>query len=172
MKIVNEKGKLFGLINLVDLIVIIVALLLVAFVAIKFVAPAVNNEAGTGDSGSDEMVVTLYIRGVMDYMKDQIKDVEIGSQLVAGNDFVPDTEVLSIEDVEYITAVNTDTGEINQAIDEQRYDVIVKIKAKQNKEDPIYKIATQEVRVGRGFVFKTQTVEQNAIVQKVEFVNE
>lgn len=170
MKIVNEKGKLFGLINIVDLMVLIVALLLVAFVVVKFAVPVAKEVTKTEEIA--EMKVTLRIRGVMDYMKEQIAAVEIGSQLVAGDEYVPDTKVKEIKVEDYWTSVNTDSGEIVKKKDEQRCDILVTISAKQDKNAPVYKIATQEVRTGRGFVFKTQTVEQNAIVEEIEFVNE
>lgn len=167
MKIVNEKGKLFGLINIVDLLVLVVVLLLAAAVVVKFVLPAASNAIAP----ESEMVVTLRIRGVMDYMKDQIKEIEPGSVLVAGSDYVSGTKVISIEETPYLAAANTDEGEIKTAADPQKYDIVIKFSAKQNKNNPIYKVGNQEVRVGRGFIFKTQTVEQNAVIERIEFIN-
>ena len=39
MKIINEKGKLFGLINIVDLLVLVAAIAVVAGVGYKLFAP-------------------------------------------------------------------------------------------------------------------------------------
>ena len=127
MKIVNEKGKLFGLINIVDLLVLVVVLLLAAAVVVKFVLPAASNAIAP----ESEMVVTLRIRGVMDYMKDQIKDIEPGAVLVAGSDYVSGTKVISVEETPYLAAANTDAGEIITAADPQKYDIVVKFSAKQ-----------------------------------------
>lgn len=167
MKIVNEKGKLFGLINVVDLIVLVVVLLLAAALFIKFVLPAANEVI----SPESQMVVTVRIRGVMDYMKDQIKEIEPGAALVAGSEYVAGTKVVSVEEVPYKAAVNTDEGEFKTATDPQKYDIVIKFSASQNKGSAIYKVGNQEVRVGRGFTFKTQTVEQNAIIERIEFIN-
>ena len=167
MKIVNEKGKLFGLINIVDLVVLLVVLLLGAALFVKVVLPAASDVL----SPDSEMVVTLRIRGVMDYMKEQVKDIKPGAALVAGSEYVPDTKVLSIVEEPYKAAANTDGGEIKTATDPQKYDLIIKVSAKQGKGNPIYKIGNQEVRVGRGFIFKTQTVEQNSIIERIEFIN-
>ncbi len=167
MKIVNEKGKLFGLINVVDLIVLVVVLLLAAALFVKVILPAASDVLAP----DSQMVVTLRVRGVMDYMKDQIKEINPGTPLVAGSAYVSGTKVLSVEEIPYMAAANTDEGEIKTATDPQKYDIVIKISANQNKGDAIYKIGNQEVRVGRGFIFKTQTVEQNAIIERIEFIN-
>jgi hypothetical protein len=39
MKIIDEKGKLFGFINIIDLAVLLVILLVIAGVIVKFVLP-------------------------------------------------------------------------------------------------------------------------------------
>ena len=166
MKIVNEKGKLFGLINIVDLLVLVVVLLLAAALFVKVILPAASDALAP----EAKMEVTLRIRGVMDYMKDQIKESE-GATLIAGSAYVPGTKVISVEEVPYKAAANTDTGEIKTATDPQKYDLVIKVSAKQDKGSAIYKIGNQEVRVGRTFVFKTQTVEQNAIIERIEFIN-
>ena len=42
MKIINEKGKLFGLINIVDLLVLIAAVAVAAGVGYKLFAPQIK----------------------------------------------------------------------------------------------------------------------------------
>ena len=167
MKLVNEKGKLFGIINLVDLVVVLCVLLIGAAVVIKFVLPAASDVVST----KSEMVVTLRVRGAMPYLKDEVdKMVKPGDKLVAGSDFVAGAEVVSVEtDIPYRASISTADGKFVPADDAEKYDLIFTIKSPQSKSAPIYKVGNQEIRVGRGFTFKTQTIELNTIIETVEF---
>ena len=115
------------------------------------------------------MYVTMRVRGAMDYLDAEIKKLTPGTRLVAGSDFIADAEVVSVESVPYLSAASTDDGTFVTAQDPQKTDVIITVKAKQAKDDPILKIGTQDVRIGRGFIFKTQRFEVNAIIETVEF---
>ena len=114
----------------------------------------------------------MRVRGAMDYLKDEVTKIEAGQKLVAGSSYVDDTELVSISNVPYLAAATSDAGQFITANDPQKSALIIVIKAKQNKDEAIYKIGNQEVRIGRGFIFKTQTVEVNAIIEKIEFKEE
>ena len=166
MKLIDEKGKLFGKINIIDLIIIICVVLVAAALVYKFAAPAAENVVAP----KSDMIVTMRVRGAMDYLDTEVKkELAPGTKLVAGSDYIAGAEVVSVESVPYLVAATTDDGEIVTVSDPQKRDLIITVKSKQNKNDPILKIGTQEVRIGRGFIFKTQTVEVNAIIETVEF---
>lgn len=168
MKIVNEKGKLFGIINVVDLIILLCVAVAAVAVIYKFAAPAASDVIAP----KSDMYVTMRVRGAMDYLKAEVEKLEPGQKLVAGSDYVAETELVSVGSVPYLAAATSDAGQFITATDPQKSDLIIVIKAKQNKDEPIYKVGNQEVRIGRGFIFKTQTVEVNAIIEKVEFKEE
>lgn len=164
MKIINEKGKLFGLINIVDLIIIIALLAVIGAVGVKLLAKPV----GETISPKSEMIVTMRVRGAMLYFTDEIMKIEPGEKLVAGNSYV-DGEVVSIERVPYEVLTTTDDGRIVKAVDPEREDIIITVKAKENKNSPTLKIGNQDVRIGRSFIFKTQTFEISATIETVTF---
>ncbi len=164
MKIINEKGKLFGVINVIDLVILVAVILVAAAAVYKFAGPKV----GEAIAPKSDMYVSMRIRGAMDYLEAELSKMQPGDKLVAGNGFV-DAEVVSVSSIPYLSAANTADGKFVTAADPQKYDVIVTVKAEQSKTDPIYKIGTQEVRIGRGFILKTQTVEVNTIIETVEF---
>ena len=168
MKIVNEKGKLFGIINIIDLIVLVCIVLVAGALVYKFAAPAASDVIAP----KADMYVTMRVRGAMDYLKDEVTKLEAGQQLVAGSSYVSETELVSVESLPYLAAATSDAGQFITANDPQKSDLMIVVKAKQNKDEAIYKIGNQEVRIGRGFIFKTQTVEVNAIVEKIEFKEE
>ncbi len=164
MKIVNEKGKLFGIINVIDLVILLVIALVAVAAVYKFAAPA----AGDVIAPKSDMTVTMRVRGAMDYLEAEVLKLQAGERLIMGSDYV-DAEVVSVESVPYLAAATSDAGEFITAEDPQKSDLIITIHSKQSKTDPILKIGTQEIRIGRGFTFKTQTIEVNAIIEKVEF---
>lgn len=165
MKIVNEKGKLFGIINVIDLVILLVIALVAVAAVYKFAAPAASNVIAP----KADMTVTMRVRGAMDYLENEVLKLEPGARLVAGSDYIADAKVVSVESVPYLSAGTTDEGKFVTSEDPQKCDLIITVKSKQSKTDPILKIGTQEVRIGRGFIFKTQTVEVNAIIETVEF---
>ncbi len=166
MKIINEKGKLFGIINVIDLVILICILLVVVAEVYKFAAPAATEAIAP----KSDMYVTMRVRGAMDYLDEEAKrHLTPGTRLIAGSNYIADAEVVSVESVPYLSAASTDNGKFVTANDPQKTDLLIKVRAKQAKTDPILKIGTQEIRIGRGFIFKTQTVEVNAIIETVEF---
>ena len=84
MKIINEKGKLFGLINIVDLIIILALLAVIGAVGVKLLAKPV----GETISPKSEMIVTMRVRGAMLYFTAEIMKIEPGEKLVSGNSYV------------------------------------------------------------------------------------
>lgn len=164
MKIVNEKGKLFGVINVIDLVILLCIALVAVAAVYKFAAPAASDVIAP----KSDMTVTMRVRGAMDYLEEEVLKLQPGERLIMGSDYV-DAEVISVESMPYLAAATSDEGEFITAEDPQKSDLLIKIHSKQSKTDPILKIGTQEIRIGRGFTFKTQTIEVNAIIEKVEF---
>ena len=166
MKLINEKGKLFGKINIIDLLIILCVVIAAAALVYKFAAPAAESVVAP----KSDMYVTMRVRGVMDFQhEDLMENLQPGSPLIAGSGYIDGAEVVSAELVPYLAAVPLENGEIFTGEDPQKKDLIIVVKAKQNKADPILKIGNQEVRVGRGFIFKTQKVEVNANIEAVDF---
>lgn len=165
MKIINEKGKLFGIINVVDLICILIVLLLVVGVGWKLLGDKVTETV----SPTTSMTTTLRIRGAQDFLQDEIiRQDLVGDQLVAGNDYVAGAYVTSVEFVPYITQAVTDDGTIVDAEDPTKKDVIVVVESSIAVNTPILKIGTQEVRAGRTFTLKTRSFEVSASIESVE----
>ena len=164
MKLVNEKGMLFGIINVIDLAIILVIALVAVAAVFKFAAPA----ASEAIAPKSDMTVTLRVRGAMNYLKDEVLKLQPGVKLIAGSDYIA-AEVVSVESIPYLSAATTSDGKFVTSEDAQKCDLIIKIHAKQAKNDPILKVGNQEIRIGRGFIFKTQTIEVNAIIEEVQF---
>lgn len=164
MKIINEKGKLFGIINLVDFLILIVAIIAIGAVGYKMLAAPVSEAVVP----QKEATVVMRIRGAMPYLANEVEKIEKGEKLIAGNDFINGT-VESVEVIPYSVTVTTDAGTLTEAVDPVKKDIFITVKSTGNPEAPIFKIGNQEVRAGRGFTFKTKRIEVEAIVESVRF---
>jgi len=168
MKIINEKGKLFGIINPIDLIVVLALIVVVVAVAVKAL-PSGSTDLVENDDDVVPMEVTLRIRGAMPSLVDAMNGIEPGTNLVAGVDFVEEATVESITIEPYAYTVTNSDGVCVETIDPVKKDIVIVIASEGVPSDPVHKIATQEVRAGRGFTFKTNMVEVNSTIESVIF---
>ena len=164
MKLVNEKGKLFGIINLVDLLILIAILLAAGAVGYKMLSQPVTQAIAP----EKEAEVVVRVRGAMPYFVEQVETITEGEKLIAGNDYVNGT-VKSVDVVPYVITTTTADGPIVQVTDPIKKDILITITSSGNPDAPIFKIGNQEVRAGRGFTFKTKRVEVESIVESVKF---
>nr|WP_317359881.1 DUF4330 domain-containing protein [uncultured Tyzzerella sp.] len=163
-KIVDEKGKLFGIVNIVDLLVAIVIIGVIAVIGIRITSSARNAEGESPLDGKKEIYVTLYGNSIVPEAAETLKP---GDKLVANNVFT-DAEIVSVDvaPAAYIT-----TNSDGEAILEEHplwKDITVVIKDTVNASSPILKAGNQEVRVNYNFILKTQQFEANCKVRGIE----
>ena len=108
MKIINEKGKLFGLINIVDLLVLIAAVAVAAGVGYKLFAPQIKESV----QPQVELTAIVRVRGATPFLVTEVeRNSQVGKQLVSGNSYVNGSiEDMKIED--YAQQVTTADGRI------------------------------------------------------------
>lgn len=165
MKLITKEGKLFGIINIVDLMVLILVIALTAGIGYKLFAPKVREVA----SPTVTMTTICRIRGATSFMQDELnRNDQTGKKLVSGNDYV-DATIESITMEDYIVQSITDEGIIVDSLDPTKKDVIVTIKSKVAKDTPTPKIGNQEVRAGRTLILKTNDFETVANIDAVIF---
>ena len=165
MKIVNEKGKLFGLINVVDLLVILLLVAIAAVVATSFL----GDKATEIVSQKEEYWFEVEVLGAFPRLYEEIDRVDpVGAKLIAGNTFHDAT----IEDYWYedFVSANPDSdGILRNSGDGVRKDVVFLIKGYASPDSPTPSIANQEVRAGRTFIVKTQTIETSGVIRYCQF---
>ncbi len=165
MKLVDDKGKLFGLVNLLDLFVVAFILVLVIAIGTKLVKNPESYAVNQGNNVKD-MYVTVKCTAVTDEL---INNIKKGDKLLAQNAYTGG-EIFSVGEIlpsEY-TGVNSD-GQV--IVSEHPYlkDVYVTLVTDQNIDTPVLKANGQEVRIGNRMFLKTQTVEVSSIVMDIEF---
>ena len=168
MKVINEKGKLFGVINIVDLLVLLAAIAIVAGVGYKLFGPQIAAAA----SKQVDMTVTVRVRGATPFMQKEIaRNSQVGKKLVSGNEYVNATITdMRVED--YVQQVTTADGKIVDALDGTKKDLVFTIATTVAEDAPSPKIGTQEVRAGRTFILKTNDFETTGNIDSVDIAKE
>ncbi|MDI9493901.1 MAG: DUF4330 domain-containing protein [Bacillota bacterium] len=164
MKIINEKGKLFGIINVVDLLVLVAIVVVAGAIGVQLFGQKINDAV----SPQVDLTAEVVIIGTAPRLVDEILRQDlVGERLVAGNEYMNAT----ITDVwleDYVMQAIRDDGVIVDATDPSKKDVVIEIKTKVAKDTPSPKIGSQELRAGKTFIVKTQTFECSGTIRYVE----
>lgn len=160
MKFIDEKGKLFGKVNIIDLAVILLVLFLVAAVGYKVLGPKAQSSPNAQGEITAVIKSTFKTDNVVaSFQKDQ--------KLVFGTDYIPDS---FIEDVKAVPAdyITTDAqGKMHVEKHPYLKDVYITIRAKVNTNAPILKVGSQEICQGKNYIVKTQTSEITGSVETI-----
>lgn len=160
MKLIDEKGKLFGKINIIDLVVALLILFLVAAVGYKVLAPKIT----TSPVAQDEVTAVIKFTFRNDNI---IKAVQKDQQLVFGTNFIPGATIIDVKSNFSDYTSNDDQGKVHFEKHPVLKDVYVTIKAKINTKVAILKIGTQELAIDKKFILKTQTIEMEGKVESL-----
>ena len=108
MKIINEKGKLFGIINVVDLLVLVAAIAVVAGVGYKLFAKQIKEVA----SPQVSLTMTVRVRGATPFLVNEVqRNSQVGKSLVNGNSYV-NAQITDMKIEDYNQQVTTADGRI------------------------------------------------------------
>lgn len=155
MKIVDEKGKLFGKINVIDLLVVLVLVAAVIFLAVRFL--------GGGSNVVDQTTKITYTttatsveQATYDEVLRHLAEAGGKDQLMANGELV-DGYVVKAEAVPHVNYSTDAQGNVVRSVEDYdggRLDVTFTVEA--NVADPIAtKVGTQEVRVAKNHILKT-----------------
>lgn len=163
MKILDEKGRLFGKINIVDFLIAFAVIMSIGAIAVMLFATPIKEAVAP----SVKMTSTYRIRGASTFLQAELEQSPIlGERLIAGNEYV-DAYIVDVKTEPYVTQITTADGQIVNAVDPVKMDYIVTVESSITANTPILKIATQEVRAGRTFILKTRYFETSAFIESV-----
>ena len=156
-----EKGK--KKINVVDIIIILLILAAAVFFGMKFL----GGEKATAVKG--DISFTVLVQGVPKASLDDIKAAVPGTQISDGK--LIECKIESVTSVpgkvEKIEKTSIDGGTKTTVIPAESaeyVDLTFTLSAKVVKTSLLTEVGSQEVRVGRSFIIKTQNVELNGTV--------
>ena len=164
MKVVNEKGKLFGIINVVDLILLIAVIAVVGAIGWKLFGGSVT------DAVAPQVKLTTQV-DIIGTAPRIVQEIErqnlVGQKIVSGNQYV-DATITDVKIEDYVVQAIRADGVIVDAKDPSKKDVIFTITTTVPKGTASPKIGSQEVRAGRTYIVKTQTFECSGTIRYVE----
>ena len=163
MKLVDERGKLFGKLNIIDLLVILLLIVAVALIGWK-----VTRKDGASNASRTILTYTVEVEGVDQQVHEGIKayvagESGIGDQLMANGEMV-DAYVTNVTAAPHeggltMTDVNGTTMTFPVEGDDT-LDLTFTIQA--NVVNSVTnEVGTQEVRIGKSHIVKTVHFELN-----------
>lgn len=164
MKIINEKGKLFGVINIVDLLVLVAAIAVIAGVGYKLFAPQIAEAT----SKQVPMTVVVRVRGATPFLVSEVeRNSQVGKKIVSGSSYT-EAVITDMQIEPYDQQVTTADGQIVTARDPDKRDLVFTIETTVAEGTAAPSIGTQEVRAGRTFIVKTNDFETTGNIDSVQ----
>lgn len=171
MKVIDEKGKLFGKLNIIDLLAILVLVAALAFGGYKLVSRSGGNgDAVSTSTGNAHLTYTARVTGVASDIYDEVvRQMEQNGgqdQLMANGTMVEGAYITKVEAVPHVNYFNDTQGRVVISQDtgaDARYDLTFTVEVQ--SVDPVTSlVGTQEVRVGKSHIVKTIHLEFNSTV--------
>lgn len=162
MKIIDEKGKLFGKINIIDLLVLLVLIAGLAILAVRGLGSkgGSNTAAPTTGHLTYQVMCTAINEDVYEEVLRQVDEAGGQVQLMASGEML-NAYVTKVEGVPRVNMVYDDQGNLHYVEEygeNRRMDVTFTIDA-DGVDQLLNKVGTQEVRVGRTHIVKTLNFE-------------
>ncbi len=160
MKIVDEKGKLFGKINLIDLLALVLVAAALILLAVRFLRPAGDDPV----SGTTKLIYTAQVQSVdqatYDEVMRQMENAGGKDQLMANGELL-DAYVTKVEAAPHVGYSVDAAGNVLRIVEDfegGRFDLTFTVEA--NVPDAVTnKVGTQEVRVAKSHILKTTHFE-------------
>lgn len=150
MKFIDEKGRLFGKVNLIDLLVVLIVIAAVAAVGMKLFG---NKAVETVTSQKVTLTYEVVCEDVPEHVADYCTN-NIGGQLLSSGKLL-DAHIVDCE------SVNDEDGQT---------DLYFTIEANTAFAGSVYAVGSQEVRVGKEHLVKTSHIECEGIISGLEVV--
>ena len=174
MKVVDEKGKLFGKLNIIDLLVILLLLIAVALVGWKVLKK-------DGAVGAEHTILTYTVevkgvdkavyKGIQQYVPGENGT---GDQLMANGSMV-DAYVVSVTSAPHeggLTMTDVMGNQLNFPVEDDTLDLTFTMQARVVNATT-NEVGTQEVRIGKSHIVKTVHFElSNGIITTCSFAPE
>ncbi len=151
MKIINEKGKLFGLVNILDLITIILIIAVVFGAYTKFFKGATNISIMSSNKTKEMEFVVRLIPNYEAYFS----QFSVGDKMADIKHYL-DAEITNIEIKDTYRSVTDENGTVLKKKHPFFKEAFITIKGTVVDKDPIFKLGDQEIRVGTHYWVTTQ----------------
>jgi len=157
MALIDEKGRLFGIINIVDLAVLLVVVLLAGGIVYKLLPECTEN---TGDEKIETFTVTVKCPMIPGYAAERLKE---GDRIFYSGEYV-NGEIASVRYENAKEAVVTADGKYVIAVHPELMDAYVTLHIFDDASTDEIMLGRYQVNLGKSFTMKTTRVEVQGIV--------
>lgn len=164
MKIIDNKGKIFGKLHLFDLIFFV---LLIAVIIGALSKLSGGNIVSIGNSTKVKIAYTVITEP---YREDYLTCIKPGKQLADGKKFL-NGEVKEVEVVDYMVSAVDNNGDVIVGAHPYEKKAIIKVIAEVDYKEPIYKLGKQEIRVGARVFLTTEDCYLSSTITDMQLVN-
>lgn len=162
MKLIDKKGKLFGLINAIDLCIIVVIVVIIAGAVYKF--KFMDKTSNT--AAMQNVTYTVKIEKIRNYVFD---NVEVGDELfdkTSGNDI---GKIVKVDSEQATENIQLNNGTYIKGNVENRINVILTVEAPAVKNNSgTFVNRTYELLVGSQKKFMTKYFECDGYINSIE----
>ncbi|NLY77575.1 MAG: DUF4330 domain-containing protein [Tissierellia bacterium] len=163
MKLIDENGRIFGKVNLLDFIAIIVVLALVLLTFFKMFNKQLS------DITSQEELVKVQVKFQVVGDKGYFDVVQVGDKLGEGKKYL-DGSVIDV-DLLPVEVTNLDAeGNVVVSEDPLQEKAVITIEATVPYEDYCYKLGTQELRQGKTIFLESDLYKYMAQIISIKVV--
>lgn len=167
MKVLDEKGRLFGKINLIDLVVVLVLVLVIIAVLWKLGGSKITEAVEVNAPVIEyEVLCTEIDPDTCDYAV-----AHIGDQLMSNGEMIDGTITNCVIEPNMITVLDGDGNPI-QVENPDFHNLRFTIESKVTETSNAFAVGTQELRVGKAHIVKTVMLEITGYITSMEEVAE
>ncbi len=157
---IDEKGKLFGKINLLDLILIVLFLALAALAAFFF--------ADKGNIGQSSTIPVSYTVEIQNQDAAYFDHVHIGETVTNGKNGAHVGTISAFEKKPAQISVQTD-GAFTLASPEGRFDGFVTIQADATASYPDIILAGEPLKIGTAIAYRSETLAMHGYIVDIDY---
>lgn len=161
MKWIDEKGKLWGRINIIDLALILILIVAVAFVGMKFM----NKGEITIIAEKQEVTLTIFTNAIFPFVKDQMQVGDI-IRLEKNNAILGKVEHLDVRNG--YTLVSTADGRWLEAEIPNKFAIDIVIKGEATKSGEFLSIGGTQLLIGTEFIIKGPKYTAKGVISDVK----
>lgn len=167
MKVLDEKGRLFGKINLVDALVVLVVIIIVVGVVWKLLGDDISDAVSSSTDQTLTYEVTCY--GVENDLCDVVMSDYVG-QLMSNGDLL-DGYIVSCAVEPYYASNSDSSGQSVAAASPNKSNLVFTIVFSLPQGDIANTVGSQEVRIGKSHIVKTCDIEITGTVTGLEITD-
>lgn len=165
MKIIDDEGKFFGIINFLDMIVLLVIILLAGSISYMYLNKA-DSKYIEYPSKDQEIFITLFITGIRDISVNAINEGDLfrNSETKGTLGKVIGKTVSNTQ-----MATTNEDGNVVYAVIPDRYDLKITLECKGTVSEEGVKISNEPIHIGESVILESKILKTNGVVFGIEY---